>query len=353
MPTVDLPKSSRRLNQVTVLGLVGCLLAGCQTASNVGVTGAPMAEPAPASLAGGNVTAPPRPAGDARSVVVPAYRVSFQQSVRVSATASPLLGRGVARTSQHTALVGIPPDTYQRIVDRAHADFLAKARAAGLLVRTEAPGIETAATVPNNTVPEANALAEGIMGRDGNVVRHVAPRGMRTFARQNDGQAYAFSSLDRALPDLAKRAGAPVGLVLFTVDFAATASSNQNVLGRMGARASVETTAQISLRESASGVRYQTPAGAGCVGYCPNMAGTAVNTPAVSAESFTRTTQNAMGGGETAVHALASGLGALGGMGVSVGANQIVADPAAYERIVGQLLEQANSRVVQALAGAG
>lgn len=349
MPMGDLPKSSPCVTRMAVLGLVGCLLTACQTASNVGV---PVPEPVPASTAGGSVTAAPRPVGGARSVVIPAYRVSFQQTVRVSATASPLLGRGVARTSQHTALVGIPPETYQRIVDRAHADFLAKARAAGLVVLMEAPGIETAATVPNNTVPEANALAEGIVGRDGNVVRHVAPRGMRTFARQSDGQAYAFSALDRSLPDITKRAGAPVGLVLFTVDFAATSSSNQNLLGRMGSRASVETTAQISLRESASGLRYQTPTGASCVGYCPNMAGTAVNTPAVSSEGFTRTTQNAMGGGETAVHALASGLGALGGMGVSVGANQIVADPTAYERIVGQLLEQANSRVVQALSGA-
>ncbi len=88
------------------------------------------------------------------------------------------------------------------------------------------------------------------------------------------------------------------------------------------------------------------------MGYCPNMAGTAVNTPMASSESFVRASENAMAGGEIAANAVAAGIGALSGMGRSVNANQLVADPAAYERIVGQLLEQANSRVVAALASA-
>ncbi len=283
--------------------------------------------------------------------MVPAYRVSFQQTVRVSATASPLLGRGVARASQHTALVGVPPDVYQRIADRAHADFLAKARAAGLTVRSDAPGASAASTVPNNTVPEANALSEAIVGRDGNIIRHVAPRGMSTFARQSDGATYALSAIDRALPEMAKSAGVPVGLVLFTVDFAVTSSSNQNPLARLGSRASVETVPQLSLRDTTSGLRFQTPSGAACVGYCPNMAGTAVSTPLTSSERFVRASESAMASGEVAANAVAAGIGALSGMGRSVNANQLVADPAAYERIVVQMLEQANSRVVAALAG--
>ncbi len=79
--------------------------------------------------------------------------------------------------------------------------------------------------------------------------------------------------------------------------------------------------------------------------------GTAVSTPLTSSERFVRASESAMASGEVAANAVAAGIGALSGMGRSVNANQLVADPAAYERIVVQMLEQANSRVVAALAG--
>ncbi len=130
MPRTDSSITQGNRRQVICLVLLAGLLSACQTASDVGVGSTPVVAAVPASPTATSGQASSRPAGGSRTVLVPAYRVSFQQTVRVSATASPLLGRGVARASQHTALVGVPPDVYQRLVDRAHADFLAKARAA-------------------------------------------------------------------------------------------------------------------------------------------------------------------------------------------------------------------------------
>ncbi len=278
--------------------------------------------------------------------------------MKASASASPLLGRATARASQHTALVGVPDDVYQRIVDRAWADFQARARAAGLTIApasawASANSVVAAQTAPLNEPPQRNAAAEAFLGRDGNVSRHVSPAGMRNYTRATlDGAGAALGSLDRHIGEVTKATGAPTGLFLAVVDFAATSSSNSNFMGRFGNRASVETSAGLSLRPNVSSIHIQTPADAACTGYCPNGGGRATSLAVASQEAF-GTTRDAMSGGESAANALASGISALGGIGRSVSANEIVADPAAYERIVGDLLAQANAKAVEALAAAG
>jgi hypothetical protein len=360
-------------NRGIALVVLACgALAGCQgteeslsarseiAAASVGAA-PPTQPPASAARSSAAIAAPAASAvpaaGNGRRVTVPAFRVTFQQTTKATASASPLLGRGSARASQHATLSGIPEPVYQRIVDGAYRDFLAKARAAGLSVAgpeaaQSVEKVRAASTIPNNTVPPPNAVAEGFFGRDGNVLRHVSPGGVPNYGRSLDGVGQAFGSIDSAIGDIAKTTGSTVGYVLYHVDFASNWSSNQNPLGRLGRSASVEITPQVSLRDGLSGALILTPAAAACVGYCPNIGGKRVSAAARSEEAFVSQSRSAMGAGEQAGHALAAGIGALSGMGMSVGANEIVADPARYEAIVSQLLAEANTKVVAALAAA-
>jgi hypothetical protein len=88
-----------------------------------------------------------------RKVFVPSYGISYIHTQNARAVSQGGLmggfGGGSTRTaSVRTGLTGIRPETYQMIVDEAHADLLAQLRAAGIEVATPEEASGAASSAP-------------------------------------------------------------------------------------------------------------------------------------------------------------------------------------------------------------
>lgn len=104
----------------------------------------------------------------ARKVFVPSYGISYIHTQNARAVSQGGLmggfGGGSTRTaSVRTGLTGIRPETYQMIVDEAHADLVAQLRAAGIEVATPEEAAAAATSAPRVAGNATDGSAGGTM----------------------------------------------------------------------------------------------------------------------------------------------------------------------------------------------
>lgn len=322
------------------LGLSGCVSTGpSKPATQRGAFGVPLDDIEAAGLE--NVK------GE-QKVVIGAFRVAFNQSVKASAQSSALFSSNSVSAHMDGTLHGLDDSVYQAITDAAYADFVTKLKAGGFAVVEprdlgQSPLYAKLAGVDNPQALDSSTTGKVIM---------VAPTGTKlTLFPGDNGVASGFSGFDggspiRVFPALIKEQQAGVISVTYYIDFLNAESSGKSLVA--GGDAEVSMGQGLSVR-AGSGIAYSTVKGSQCVGYCPNITSTVKLGQAVYSSQAYGSTRDTTSG---AANALGAVSGILSGRGFSTKSIEIDADPARYQLITGQLLADTNTALLATLGQA-